>query len=50
VFIHNPHVWRVLMPDRPVIIEIMFGIERPEVEALRDVDDAGLVDAMRDAC
>jgi hypothetical protein len=49
VLIHNPHIWRVLMPDRPVIIEIMFDIELPEVEALRDFDDAGLVDAMRDA-
>lgn len=37
------------MSDRPRIIESMFELRLPDVEALRGLDDAGLVDTMRDA-
>jgi hypothetical protein len=37
------------MSDRPGIIESMFELRLPDVEALRGLDDAGLVDTMRNA-
>jgi Domain of unknown function (DUF222) len=36
----------VLVSDRPAIIESMFDVELPDVEALLGFDNAGLVDAM----
>jgi hypothetical protein len=37
------------MSDRSAIIESMFESKLPDVEALRGLDEAGLVDVMRDA-
>jgi hypothetical protein len=42
-------VRRVLMSDRRGIIESMFDVQLPDVEAVCGLDGAGLVDVMRDA-
>jgi hypothetical protein len=48
-FIHNLAVWRGILSDRPSIIASMFDVELPGVEALRSLDEPGLVDAVHDA-
>jgi len=47
-FIHSRPPWPVGTSDRRVIIENMFDAALPDLQAVCGLDDAGLVDVMRD--